>query len=62
MFYLKKISVEIFFYMVDIEVGLFIGLNCLSVLCLREIVYGEDLDLYVVWLFFGWYINGFFCN
>ena len=58
MSHLKKVSAEIPPYMVDIEVGLLIGLNCPSALRPREIVYGEDSDPYAVRSLLGWYING----
>ena len=58
MSHLKKVSAEIPPYMVDIEVGLLIGLNCPSALRPREIVCGEDSDPYAVRSLLGWYING----
>ena len=44
--------------MVDIAVGLLIGLNFPSALRPREIVYGEDSDPYAVRSLLGWYISG----
>lgn len=44
--------------MEDVEIGFLIGFNCFSVVRLRDIIYGEQNDLYVVRLFLGWYING----
>ena len=58
MSHLKDVSVELSPYMEDVEVGLLIGLNCLSALRPREIVYGGESDLYAVRSLLGWYING----
>ena len=58
MSHLEKISSEIPPYMADIKVGLLIGLNFPSALRPREIVYGEESDLYAVRSLLGWYVNG----
>ena len=58
MSHLEKISREIPLYMADIKVGLLIGLNSPSALRQREIVYGEESDLYAVRSLLGWYVNG----
>ena len=58
MAHLKEVSAEIAPYMEDIEVGLLIGLNCPSALRPREVVYGEESELYAIRSLLGWYING----
>ena len=44
--------------MVDIKVGLLIGLNCPKALRPRETVYGEESDQYAVLPLLRWYVNG----
>lgn len=44
--------------MEDVEIGVLVRFNCLRVVWLRDVVYGEQNDLYVVCLLLGWYING----
>lgn len=48
-------------YRKDLEVGLLIGINCLRVIKLWEILFGFDNDLYGVRIDFGWGIIGRVC-
>lgn len=40
------------------DVGFFIGVNCMKVIKLREVIFGVDDDFYVVWIIFGWGVIG----
>lgn len=46
------------FYREDVEVGLFIGVNCIWVIKLIEVIFGREDDLYVKKIVFGWGVIG----